>query len=84
MAKEPLTDRSWASAARNRYDDFVAIHANVTPTIHATGNFFTWHRYFLWMYEKALREECEYDGYQPVRLSMSGRGHLVSGLPSGD
>lgn len=27
--------------------------------------FLAWHRYFVWQYEKALREECGYKGYQP-------------------
>jgi hypothetical protein len=26
-----------------------------------------WHRWFVYTYEKALREECGYTGYQPVR-----------------
>lgn len=30
------------------------------------GNFLTWHRYFTWAYENALRKECGYEGYQPV------------------
>ena len=29
------------------------------------GNFLTWHRYFTWTYENALRNECGYTGYQP-------------------
>jgi tyrosinase len=29
------------------------------------GNFLTWHRYFTWAYEQALRNECGYTGYQP-------------------
>ncbi|KAJ4985270.1 FAD-binding domain-containing protein [Stagonosporopsis vannaccii] len=51
--------------ARNRYDDFVAQHINQTLSIHGTGNFLTWHRLFVYSYEKALREECNYAGYQP-------------------
>jgi tyrosinase len=51
--------------AKNRYDDFVAQHINQTLTIHGTGNFLSWHRYFVYGYEKALREECGYKGYQP-------------------
>lgn len=30
------------------------------------GNFFTWHRYFVYAYEKALRDECGFRGTQPV------------------
>lgn len=59
----------FAPGARNRYDDFVAAHINQTLSIHATGNFLTWHRYYVWAYENALREECGYDGYQPVSES---------------
>lgn len=51
--------------ARTRYDDFVAQHINQTLSIHVTGNFLSWHRYFVWGYEEALREECGYKGYQP-------------------
>ncbi|OJJ08125.1 hypothetical protein ASPVEDRAFT_179295 [Aspergillus versicolor CBS 583.65] len=58
-------DPALAPGARTRYDDFVAIHINQTLRIHTTGNFLTWHRYFTWAYEHALRNECGYTGYQP-------------------
>ncbi len=29
------------------------------------GLFFHFHRYFIWLYEKALQEECGYEGTQP-------------------
>ena len=29
------------------------------------GSFLTWHRYFTWAYEQALRNECGYKGAQP-------------------
>ena len=29
------------------------------------GNFLSWHRYYTWTYEHALRNECGYTGYQP-------------------
>ncbi|CVK92024.1 related to monophenol monooxygenase (tyrosinase) [Fusarium proliferatum] len=63
--KPSKADPSFAPGARTRYDDFVAVHINQTRTIHATGNFFTWHRYYTWAYEKALRDECGYKGTQP-------------------
>jgi tyrosinase len=64
------SDKSWAAAAKTRFDDFVAIHVNQTMYIHGNGLFLTWHRYFVWAYEQALRNECGYKGYQPVRLEM--------------
>ncbi|WYZ44850.1 hypothetical protein EsH8_VIII_000166 [Colletotrichum jinshuiense] len=59
------SDPEFAPGARNRYDDFVAVHINQTTKIHGTGNFLTWHRYFVWAYEEALRNECGYKGSQP-------------------
>ncbi|EAW12396.1 tyrosinase family protein [Aspergillus clavatus NRRL 1] len=64
-SKPSKSDPAFAPGARNRYDDFVAVHINQTWVIHATGNFLTWHRYFTWAYEQALRNECGYTGYQP-------------------
>jgi hypothetical protein len=34
-------------------------------SIHGTGNFLSWHRYFTYAYENALRVECAYNGTQP-------------------
>ncbi|RGP66589.1 tyrosinase [Fusarium longipes] len=66
LRKKPSkADPAFAPGARSRYDDFVAVHINQTLSIHGTGNFFTWHRYFTWAYEKALQDECGYKGTQP-------------------
>ncbi|KAL2161003.1 hypothetical protein VTH06DRAFT_8716 [Thermothelomyces fergusii] len=51
--------------AKSRYDDFVVVHMNQTLTIHGTGNFLSWHRYYTWAFERALQEECGYNGTQP-------------------
>ncbi|PGH18781.1 hypothetical protein AJ79_00194 [Helicocarpus griseus UAMH5409] len=63
--KEGRTPLSQVPGAKTRFDDFVATHINQTLSIHATGNFLSWHRYFTWAYEQALRNECGYKGYQP-------------------
>ncbi|KAI0476824.1 Di-copper centre-containing protein [Xylaria cf. heliscus] len=66
LQKKPsIADPTFAPGARTRYDDFVAVHINQTLSIHGTGNFLTWHRYFVKAYETALRTECGYTGYQP-------------------
>lgn len=54
--------------AKSRYDDFVVVHMNMTPSVHATANFMHWHRYYIWAYETALRTECGYEGYQYVSI----------------
>ncbi|KAF4181424.1 hypothetical protein CNMCM7927_000660 [Aspergillus lentulus] len=64
-SKPSKLDPAFAPGARSRFDDFVAVHINQTWFIHGTGNFLTWHRYFTWAYEQALRNECGYTGYQP-------------------
>lgn len=51
--------------AKSRFDDFVAIHMKYTLSIHGTGNFLSWHRYYTFAYENALRVECGYNGTQP-------------------
>ncbi|KAK6542127.1 hypothetical protein TWF694_007894 [Orbilia ellipsospora] len=65
LQSKPAKSGALAPGARSRFDDFVATHINQTFSIHATGNFLSWHRYYTFTYEKALREECGYDGYQP-------------------
>jgi tyrosinase len=50
------------------------IHGHVSwvqyPTLrhdvnHTKGIFLTWHRYYTWVFEQMLRNECNYKGYQP-------------------
>lgn len=67
LQKKPsVFDPAQVPGAKSRYDDFVAVHINQTLTIHGTGNFLSWHRYYVWTFENALRSECGYTGYQPV------------------
>ncbi|KAL1651067.1 hypothetical protein SLS61_005584 [Didymella pomorum] len=66
LAKLPAkTPTGIAAGAKNRYDDLVATHINQTLSIHGTGNFLSWHRYFTWAYEHILQTECGYNGTQP-------------------
>ncbi|KAF4976418.1 hypothetical protein FZEAL_6898 [Fusarium zealandicum] len=59
------TDAGLKTGARTRYDDFAVQHINQTMNVHVTGNFLTWHRHYIWSYEQALRNECDYTGYLP-------------------
>ncbi|EHL01284.1 putative Tyrosinase [Glarea lozoyensis 74030] len=65
MSKPARTDSKVVPGAKSRYDDFLYTHINQTLSIHGTANFLSWHRYFTWTYEQALRNECGYQGYQP-------------------
>lgn len=66
QSKPAKTPQELVPGAKTRFDDFVATHINQTMAIHYTANFLSWHRYFTWLYEEALRNECGYTGTQPV------------------
>ncbi|OHF02047.1 hypothetical protein CORC01_02626 [Colletotrichum orchidophilum] len=44
------------------YNDFPYVHALLNNEIHFVAQFLPWHRYFVYVYEKALRDECKYTG----------------------
>ena len=44
------------------YDDFPWVHSHVGYSTHHSAAFLPWHRYFLAIYETALRETCGYNG----------------------
>ncbi|KAK4218933.1 hypothetical protein QBC37DRAFT_304492 [Rhypophila decipiens] len=65
MQKPSKLDKTKFPGAQSRYDDFVVVHMNQTMSIHGTGSFLTWHRYYTWSFERVLKEECGYNGTQP-------------------
>lgn len=44
-----------------RIDDFARVHAALNNNIHFVASFLPWHRYFVHVYEQALRD-CGYQG----------------------
>ncbi|KAH8895481.1 Di-copper centre-containing protein [Thozetella sp. PMI_491] len=54
----------WAGA-KSRYDDYQGIHIAQTDYIHFCGKFLPWHRNFIALFEKDLRETCSYKGGLP-------------------
>ncbi|KAI7938746.1 hypothetical protein MJO28_014325 [Puccinia striiformis f. sp. tritici] len=48
-----------------RYDDFENVHSRMRSKIHWNPTFLPWHRNFMFLYEKALKEECGYPGNLP-------------------
>jgi tyrosinase len=65
MRKPALTPAFDNSGVISRYDDLVYTHIQQTFSIHYTGHFLAWHRYYLAVYERMLRDECGYKGAQP-------------------
>ncbi|KAJ9131147.1 Di-copper centre-containing protein [Coniochaeta hoffmannii] len=78
QSKPAKTPASAAPGAKTRFDDFVATHINQTLTIHYTGNFLSWHRYYTWYYWDwgltaltGLENSAIFDGSD---TSLSGNG----------
>ncbi|KAI1324256.1 hypothetical protein F5Y16DRAFT_412166 [Xylariaceae sp. FL0255] len=44
--------------SQNRYEDLVAVHRDMLPNVHQTSSFLPWHRYFVWVFQQMLQEEC--------------------------
>ena len=63
--KLPSVDPAF-SAAQNHFDDYVAVHMNLTNFIHGTANFLPWHRYLIHLWEQKLKNSCGYKGNLPV------------------
>ncbi|KAI1297343.1 hypothetical protein F5Y03DRAFT_369618 [Xylaria venustula] len=61
----PKSDRSRFPGALSRYEDFVAFHMTHAMQLHDNVHLFGAHKYYVWLFEQALRNECNYTGYQP-------------------
>ncbi|KAL0579506.1 hypothetical protein V5O48_002490 [Marasmius crinis-equi] len=49
----------------SRFEDFAAAHIVLSDEIHSVGQFLPWHRWFVYLLAKALKEECRYEGVHP-------------------
>ncbi|KAK3368258.1 hypothetical protein B0H63DRAFT_564994 [Podospora didyma] len=81
------------------FDDFTFVHLTQTNFVHMTGNFLTWPRYFIHVYEQELKK-CGYGGNLPYwewgldagdprgttnPMGVHGGGHFtIGGNPGGD
>ncbi|GAW20786.1 hypothetical protein ANO14919_102970 [Xylariales sp. No.14919] len=61
----PKSDKTRFPGALSRYDDFVAYHMTHAMQLHDNMHLFGAHKYYVWLFEEALRNECGYTGYQP-------------------
>lgn len=49
------------TASTSRWEDFARLHQLYTPNVHQNQKFLPWHRYFIWVFEQVLRDECGFD-----------------------
>ncbi|KAF5369052.1 hypothetical protein D9758_002947 [Tetrapyrgos nigripes] len=47
------------------YDDFALTHDMLEDFAHENAYFLPWHRYYLWLFDMALRDRCNYRGSLP-------------------
>ncbi|KAL0956660.1 hypothetical protein HGRIS_002792 [Hohenbuehelia grisea] len=47
------------------YDDLVYMHMDLNHLVHFTGLFLPWHRYYVHVYEIAMKKSCGYTGVTP-------------------
>jgi tyrosinase len=64
-SKPSQLDQTLYPAATDRYMDYAVIHVNRTKTVHLSGFFLTWHRYYLHLFHQDLMETCGYKGEMP-------------------
>lgn len=54
------TNRDEYPGVRSRWDDFTIAHAINTGIVHRSPWLPVWHRQYVWAFETALRDECNY------------------------
>ena len=64
-AVQCLRTRPAILAQGSLYDDFAYVHKCFGSYSHKAAAFLPWHRYFIFQYERFLREDCGYDGGLP-------------------
>jgi tyrosinase len=65
-------------ASRSRYEDLVSVHQQMAGTVHMTGVFLPWHRYYVHIFEDMLRAECGYNSPVPWWDETKDAGHFGS------
>src|SRR4051812_15701423 len=69
MNAPPKAPKDQFPGVRSRYHDFMAYHLTNAGSLHSTIGLFPAHKYFILALETALRNECGYKGYHPVRFT---------------
>ncbi|KAF9530930.1 hypothetical protein CPB83DRAFT_892203 [Crepidotus variabilis] len=64
LQSTPVNEPS-VPAADTLFDLFQGFHIQIALKVHFVGQFLMWHRYFLKLYENALRDRCNYKGAHP-------------------
>ncbi|KAK4038185.1 hypothetical protein C8A01DRAFT_37889 [Parachaetomium inaequale] len=74
LMKKPA--RLGLPAAKTRFDELQAIHQLQAYATHFVGAFLPFHRMMMYAHESALRNECNYTGYQPYWYEQQDAGNF--------
>ncbi|KAI3316860.1 Di-copper centre-containing protein [Xylariaceae sp. AK1471] len=66
------------TGSQNRYEDLASVHRGMTANIHQTAAFLVWHRYFVWVFEQMLREECGFNRAMPWWDETKNAGNFAA------
>jgi tyrosinase len=66
--------------AKTRFDELQAIHQLQAYATHFVGAFLPFHRMMMHAHESALRNECNYTGYQPYWYEQQDAGKFSSSV----
>ncbi|EAU92029.1 tyrosinase central domain-containing protein [Coprinopsis cinerea okayama7 len=62
LQETPANIETSRKEIKTRYDQFQAAHFDLAFQVHGVGQFLAWHRHFVTLYHKALRDDCGYEG----------------------
>ncbi|KAI0317721.1 Di-copper centre-containing protein [Amylostereum chailletii] len=62
---QSISDIPSVNTSGSYYDDFVYMHMDLNTRIHYTGLFLPFHRWYISVYESALKNKCGYAGVSP-------------------
>jgi len=65
-------------ATQNRFEELQSIHQIPASITHGVGAFLPYHRLHMHAHERALREECGYNGAQPYWDEPLDAGNFIS------
>lgn len=60
--EKPSSNTSRFPGSRSLYEDLSSLHQQVAPQFHQSGKFLVFHRFYLSVFERLLRNQCAYNG----------------------
>lgn len=62
LMEKPSSNPGRFPGSRSLYEDLTSLHQQVVGQVHQSGKFLVFHRFFVYIFEKKMREECNFRG----------------------